>query len=281
LGFTTGQCYLKKRRLALASIVHVEDIASAILPSRSDRDRIHNQAFNVGLTTENYQIREIAELVRTYCRQQDRICARRRPDLRSYRVDCNYNWPAPPRVKPQWTARRGVEQLYDAYCRTGVTLDDLKASAQGVSPTSRKLIATERSMTSFAVFQLSPVPFDLNVASKMANSVREVACRSCGSARLETFLDLGETPLADRLLTEADLGKRELTFLPGCLLPRCSLVQITETANPEFSSPTPIPILVLLSRAAQAFARDVLELMRGASLDRQLHLELASNDGIC
>jgi hypothetical protein len=66
------------------------------------------------------------------------------------------------------------------------------------------------------------------------NSVTEQFCRSCGGGRLETFLDLGETPLADRLLTDADLGKPELAFpLRVAFCEDCSLVQITETVDPK------------------------------------------------
>ncbi len=50
------------------------------------------------------------------------------------------------------------------------------------------------------------------MTSGALNSITERTCRSCGGDRLETFLDLGETPLADRLLTEADLDKPELIF---------------------------------------------------------------------
>jgi hypothetical protein len=55
-------------------------------------------------------------------------------------------------------------------------------------------------------------------------------CRACGEAELHMILDLGETPLANRLLTRAQLQEPEPRFplaLVFCLT--CSLVQITET----------------------------------------------------
>ena len=60
------------------------------------------------------------------------------------------------------------------------------------------------------------------------------ACRSCGAAELETVLSLGATPLANALLAPSDLDEPEPT-LPARprLLPRCSLVQITETVPPD------------------------------------------------
>jgi hypothetical protein len=53
----------------------------------------------------------------------------------------------------------------------------------------------------------------------MTISTRIEACRSCGSGELAEFLDLGDSPLADRLLTEAQLSEPEpyvaLAAAPG------------------------------------------------------------------
>jgi hypothetical protein len=46
--------------------------------------------------------------------------------LRCYRVDCNYIARRLHGFKPQWTVKRGIEQLYDAYCKTRVTVDDFE-----------------------------------------------------------------------------------------------------------------------------------------------------------
>src|SRR3981081_3668537 len=116
----------------------------------------------------------------------------------------------------------------------------------------------------------------------MGDSVAEVPCRSWGRARLETFLDLGETPLADRLLTEADLGKRELTFpLQVAFCHECSLVQITETANPEILFSDAYPYFSSFSPALLKHSREnVLELIARRELGPgSFIIELASNDG--
>src|SRR5690242_5753097 len=60
------------------------------------------------------------------------------------------------------------------------------------------------------------------------------ACRSCGHTDLKTILSLGHTPLANALLTEAQLQQEEETFpLDLVVCPECTLVQITETVSPE------------------------------------------------
>ncbi|MCG8441994.1 MAG: NAD(P)-dependent oxidoreductase, partial [Caulobacterales bacterium] len=126
--FTTGEVHLKSDGSPWRPIVHVEDIARAyIAVIESERDLIHNEAFNVGTTTENYQIREIAELVRDVVPgSQVGFASDAAPDKRNYRVDCNYIARKLHNFKPQWTCRRGIEQLYDAYQNVGLTLDEFE-----------------------------------------------------------------------------------------------------------------------------------------------------------
>ena len=126
--FTTGLVYLKSDGSPWRPVVHVEDIAlSYIAALEAPRDRVHDQAFNVGTTTENYQIRELAEIVRDIvpgCRIEYAPDAG--PDKRCYRVDCNRIARELHGFKPQWTARRGVEQLYEVYKRVGLTLEEFE-----------------------------------------------------------------------------------------------------------------------------------------------------------
>lgn len=110
----------------------------------------------------------------------------------------------------------------------------------------------------------------------------ETCCRSCGGTSLEPFLDLGSTPLADRLLTREMLNEAELTFpLIVAFCPDCSLVQILETVSPSilFADAYPYyssfsPALMAHSRANALARIDEREL--GPS---SLVVELASNDG--
>lgn len=108
------------------------------------------------------------------------------------------------------------------------------------------------------------------------------ACRICGERDLRTFLDLGTTPLADRLVSERDLAAPEPRFpLEVAFCPACRLVQILETVPPEvlFCDDYPYyssfsPYLLEHSRA------NVKELIRDRGLGpRSLVVELASNDG--
>ncbi len=126
--FSTGRVYLKSDGTPWRPIVHVEDISLAYIAAlQAPRELIHNQAFNIGTTAENYQIREIAEMVKQVvpgC--QVDFAPGAGPDKRCYRVDCNKIACTLHEYKPQWTARRGIEQLYDAYRRAGLTLEEFE-----------------------------------------------------------------------------------------------------------------------------------------------------------
>ncbi len=59
-------------------------------------------------------------------------------------------------------------------------------------------------------------------------------CRSCGEANVLPVLSLGKTPLANALLTPAELDLPEELFpLELVFCPTCTLLQITETVSPE------------------------------------------------
>jgi nucleoside-diphosphate-sugar epimerase len=126
--FTTGRVYLKSDGTPWRPIVHIEDISRAYIAAlEAPRESVHNQAFNVGTTTENYQIREIADMVKEVvpgCRIDYAPDAG--PDKRCYRVDCNRIARVLHNFKPQWTARRGIEQLYEEYKRIGLTLEEFE-----------------------------------------------------------------------------------------------------------------------------------------------------------
>jgi SAM-dependent methyltransferase len=65
-------------------------------------------------------------------------------------------------------------------------------------------------------------------------NIHYAVCRSCGGGKLVPVLSLGDTPLANGLLTADQVGQHEPTYpLELVFCPRCSLVQITETVDRE------------------------------------------------
>lgn len=126
--FTTGEVHLKSDGSPWRPLVHVEDICRAYVSIlEADRELVHGQAFNIGTTSENYQIREVAEIVHDVVPNCEIGFAEgAEPDKRCYRVDCNLLSRTVHGFKPQWTVRRGVEQLLEAYQRVGLTLEDFE-----------------------------------------------------------------------------------------------------------------------------------------------------------
>ncbi|MGH3055063.1 MAG: hypothetical protein ACRDL7_08815 [Gaiellaceae bacterium] len=75
---------------------------------------------------ENYRIRELADIVAEIvpgCRVE--YAPDGGPDKRCYRVNCDKVQRVLPGFRPQWTARKGAQELYDAYRGAGLTAEDL------------------------------------------------------------------------------------------------------------------------------------------------------------
>lgn len=126
--FTTGDILLKSDGTPWRPIVHIEDIARAFLAViESPREKVHLEAFNVGSTAENYRILELAKIVEeTVPNTKIRFSEGAGPDLRCYRVNCDKLSAVFPKAKPQWTARKGAQQLYEAIKSIGLKADDFE-----------------------------------------------------------------------------------------------------------------------------------------------------------
>ena len=126
--FTKGLVYMKSDGTPWRPQVHVEDICRAYIAAlHAPRELIHDQGFNVGITTENYQVRDIANIVKDIVPNCEiDFAPEAGPDPRCYRVDCNKIATTLHGFKPQWTVRRGVEQLYEAYRGVGLTLEEFE-----------------------------------------------------------------------------------------------------------------------------------------------------------
>lgn len=123
--YATGEVLMKSDGHPWRPIVHVEDIALAYIAAlEAERSQVHNAAFNVGSTAENYQVRDIARIVGEIVPGARIAFAEDAgPDIRNYRVDCGRIARRLHAFKPQWTCRRGVEQLLEAYSAAGLTAD--------------------------------------------------------------------------------------------------------------------------------------------------------------
>lgn len=126
--FTTGKILMKSDGSPWRPIVHIRDIALAFVTVLdAPRELIHNKAFNVGLTKDNLQIRDIAGIVgETISGCKVQFASDASPDKRNYRVNCDKLPKVLPSFKPQWDARRGAQELYEAYKKNSITLEDFE-----------------------------------------------------------------------------------------------------------------------------------------------------------
>lgn len=140
---TTGRIYLKSDGSPWRPIVHIEDISRAFVAAiDAPKERVFNQAFNVGQTAHNYRIRDLAEIVASVVPGCDLgFAPDAGPDKRSYRVSFEKIKRDLPEFKPQWDARKGAEQLYAAYRSSQVTLDEFEGPRYQRIAHIRKLVA--------------------------------------------------------------------------------------------------------------------------------------------
>ncbi len=124
---TTGRIFMRSDGTPWRPMVHVEDIGSAFLAIlEAPRERIHNEAFNIGATSENFQMRELAEIVRdTVPGSVIEYAKDAGPDKRCYRVDFSKVRKYLPAFETRWNARMGAEQLYRELRANGFTAADL------------------------------------------------------------------------------------------------------------------------------------------------------------
>jgi len=125
---TTGRVLLKSDGTAWRPLVHIADIAEAFRAVlTAPRPAVHNQAFNVGRSEENYRARDLAALV---CAAVEgariELAAGAARDARSYRVNCDKLARAVPTFSPRWDVRRGIAQILDACRRADIRADEFE-----------------------------------------------------------------------------------------------------------------------------------------------------------
>ena len=140
--FTTGKILMKSDGSPWRPIVHIRDIAGAFLAAvAAPRELIHNKAFNVGVTSDNLQIKDIARIVgQTIPDCNVQFADGASPDARNYRVNCDLLPETLSSFQPQWDARLGAKELYEAYKKYGITLEDFEGPRYQRIGHIRKLI---------------------------------------------------------------------------------------------------------------------------------------------
>lgn len=109
---TSGKVLIKSDGTPWRPIVHLEDFSRAFAGAlEAPRELVHDEAFNVGRTEENYRVSDLAEIVADVVPGSTvEYSEDGGPDPRSYRVDCS-KLESTLSYEPRWNARRGAEEL--------------------------------------------------------------------------------------------------------------------------------------------------------------------------
>lgn len=122
----TGRIVLESNGTPWRPQIHVEDVAAAFLAVlETPLEVVHDEAFNVGTTAENYQVRDIAGMVAEAVEGAElEFTPDAGPDARSYRVDFSKIENKITRFRPTWTVAKGIDQLARQFREVNLTEED-------------------------------------------------------------------------------------------------------------------------------------------------------------
>jgi nucleoside-diphosphate-sugar epimerase len=131
VAMTTGEVALESDGSPWRPLVHVEDICRSFLAVlEAPREVVHDEAFNVGRSEDNVQVRDIAEIVREAVpNSKVSLSTAAGPDLRNYRVDFSKLTATFPDLELRWTVPAGVDELVQAYTDFDFGHDHFASSA--------------------------------------------------------------------------------------------------------------------------------------------------------
>jgi nucleoside-diphosphate-sugar epimerase len=127
--YTTGKVKIMSDGTPWRPLIHVEDISRAALAAlEAPEDVVRGEAFNVGRDDENYQVRELGDVVQEVVEGSEvEYAGSGDPDPRSYRVSFAKLHRTFPELRLTWTARAGAQELVDAYRAADLTLQQFES----------------------------------------------------------------------------------------------------------------------------------------------------------
>lgn len=284
---TTGRIHMKSDGMSWRPITHIKDIAQAFkCVAEAPQDVVRGEAFNVGVTEHNYQVRDLAAIVADVvpdCELQ--FAEGAGPDTRSYRVNCDKIARTLPAFKPQWTPHLGAQEIYEACRNSNLTLEEFEGPRYQRIGHIFQLIEDKIIDTTLAHTPKASTGWEQAATVPSAEFARDAArcvCASCDAKGLTPILDLGEMPRSDGLLRDEDLAAQErLVPLRLGFCPFCSLVQLLESRPPEEMFGDDYVYFSSVSEDLLAHSRTHAEaLITACSLGGDnLVVEIASNDG--
>jgi len=154
LGYLSGIITLLSDGTAWRPLVHVSDVADAfIFLLEAPVHLVHNQAFNVGSKKNNFQIKTIAQMVRSIIPGTKIKIKNKTPqDTRSYKVDFSKLYSLG--FKPMYSVHDGITELYRAFKEQNLQNDDLNSDLYITLKRYRTLLIQKKMTSDFRVKNL-------------------------------------------------------------------------------------------------------------------------------
>lgn len=128
LAWTTKEIKMTSDGTPWRPLVHALDIGKSIACAlEAPRDIVHNQIFNVGDTSNNYRVKEVAEIIADVFKGCALSFGDQGADNRSYRVSFEKINTTLPGFKCDWNAQRGAEQLYNLFQQIDMTKETFES----------------------------------------------------------------------------------------------------------------------------------------------------------
>lgn len=290
--FTTGKILMMSDGTPWRPIIHVEDMARAMVAAlQADPAAVRGEAFNVCRTENNYQIKELAEVVAdTVPGAKIDYAADAGPDTRSYRVSSQKIEKAIPGFQPRWDARAGARQLYEAVKLYDIRAEDFEGRKYKRLAQLEALVGAGALDDSFRRTGAVPekAPFGRSGAEASTDAASFAALcaktpsRITGTPGLEPVLDMGPMPNSNGFLDQADLSRDEPKWpLQLGFDPKTSLLQVVTPIDKEILYGADYPVFASIAKTLLDYNRSHAEDLiaaRGLGANSFV-VEPGSNDG--
>ena len=124
LAWTSKEIKLTSDGSPWRPFIHVEDLCRVIIELLSiERNKVHNQVFNLGKSEHNYQIKDVAHAIGSVFSECEISFGAKDPDNRSYQVSCDKLASMLDNFQFIWDVEKGVRQLYDLFSEINLSAD--------------------------------------------------------------------------------------------------------------------------------------------------------------
>jgi nucleoside-diphosphate-sugar epimerase len=124
LAWTTKRIAMTSDGSPWRPVVHVKDICEAIYRSLiAPEEAVRGKVFNVGQNSDNYRVRELAQIVAEEFKGCEVTVGSSSGDNRSYRVNFDKIHRELPGFRCRYTARDGASQLHEVFARIQMERD--------------------------------------------------------------------------------------------------------------------------------------------------------------